>query len=125
MQLTGDAGLEVRLPVKAGARVVGVSFVREMWEPEGLPQPVQLGRVISNDQVYMGFANVASVEIGGPYNAALVAKTPASESASRKAIFVCEPPKASAEEKPCATTILSRIGRLAYRRPLSKSDVDT
>src|SRR5215469_16417475 len=52
MQLTGDAGLEVRVPVKAGSRVVGVSFVREMWEPEGLPQPIQLGRVISNDQVY-------------------------------------------------------------------------
>src|SRR4029077_13223736 len=53
MQLTGDAGLEVRVPVKAGNRLVGVSFVREMWEPEGLPQPTQLGRVISNDQVYM------------------------------------------------------------------------
>jgi hypothetical protein len=125
MQLTGDAGLEVRVPAKAGSRVVGVSFVREMWEPEGLPQPVQLGRVIANDQVYMGYANVASIEIGGPYGAPLISKTPSSESASRKAIFVCEPPKASAEERPCATTILSRIGRLAYRRPLTKADVDT
>lgn len=125
MQVTGDAGLEVRLPVKAGSRVVGVSFVREMWEPEGLPQPVQLGRVISNDQVYMGYANVASVEIGGPYDAPLLPKTPATESASRKAIFVCEPPKASAEERPCATTILDRMARLAYRRPVAKADTDT
>ncbi|MGA2714716.1 MAG: DUF1592 domain-containing protein [Bryobacteraceae bacterium] len=125
MQLTGDAGLEVRLPVKAGSRVVGVSFVREMWEPEGLPQPVQLGRVIANDQVYMRYANVASVEIGGPYDAPLVTKTPATESASRKAIFVCEPPKLSEEEKPCATAILSKIARLAYRRPVTKADVDT
>jgi hypothetical protein len=126
MQLTGDAGLEVRVPVKAGSSVVGVSFVREMWEPEGLPQPVQLGRVISNDQVYMGYANVASVEIGGPYQKApLISKTSSNESASRKAIFVCEPPKASAEERPCATTIFSRMGRLAYRRPLTKTDVDT
>jgi mono/diheme cytochrome c family protein len=126
MQLTGDAGLEVRLPVKAGSRVVGVSFVREMFEPEGLPQPVQLGRVISNDQVYMGLANVGSVEIGGPYNAPLPTKNPASETtSSRKAIFVCEPPKAISEERPCATTILSRIARLAYRRPVTKADVDT
>jgi len=126
MQLTGDAGLEVRVPVKAGSRVVGVSFVREMWEPEGLPQPVQLGRVISNDQVYMGYANVASVEIGGPYDAPLTPKTPGSEiTSSRKAIFVCEPPKASAEERPCATTILSRMARLAYRRPVTKADTDT
>ena len=54
MQLTGDAGLEVRVPVSAGPRVVGVSFVRELWEPEGLPQPLQRGRVLTNDQIYMG-----------------------------------------------------------------------
>jgi Protein of unknown function (DUF1592)/Protein of unknown function (DUF1588)/Protein of unknown function (DUF1585)/Protein of unknown function (DUF1587)/Protein of unknown function (DUF1595)/Planctomycete cytochrome C len=121
MQLTGDAGLEIRVPVQAGAKVVGVSFVREMWEPEGLPQPLQLGRVISNDQVYMGYANVGSVEIGGPY----ANHGPAKDSASRRAIFVCEPPKAAAEERSCATTILSRLARLAYRRPVTKEDVNT
>ena len=47
MQLDGDAGLEVRVPVTAGPHVVGVSFVRELWEPEGLPQPLQRGRVIT------------------------------------------------------------------------------
>ncbi len=67
MQIGGDAGLEVRVPVEAGPHVVGVSFVREMWEPEGLPQPLQRGRVITNDQVYMDYANVGSVQIGGPY----------------------------------------------------------
>jgi hypothetical protein len=107
--------------VQAGAKVVGVSFVREMWEPEGLPQPLQLGRVISNDQVYMGYANVGSVEIGGPY----ANHGPAKDSASRRAIFVCEPPKAAAEERSCATTILSRLARLAYRRPVTKEDVST
>ena len=70
MQVTGDAGLEVRVPVEAGPRVVGVSFVRELWEPEGLPQPLQRGRVIANDQVYMDYANVGSVQIGGPYQTA-------------------------------------------------------
>ena len=69
MQLDGDAGLEVRVPVTAGSRVVGVSFVRQLWEPEGLPQPLQRGRVITNDEVYMGHANVASLQIGGPYGA--------------------------------------------------------
>ncbi len=120
MQLTGDAGLEVRLPVQAGSHVVGVSFVRELWEPEGLPQPQQLGRVITNDQVYMGYANVASVQIGGPYEA----RGPAKDTASRRAIFVCQPP-AAAEERSCASTILSRMARFAYRRPVSKADVDT
>ncbi|MBV8844493.1 MAG: DUF1592 domain-containing protein [Bryobacterales bacterium] len=123
MQLTGDAGLEVRGPVKAGSHVVGVSFVREMWEPEGLPQPTQLGRVIANDQVYMSYANVASVQIGGPY-----ANTgPAKDTPSRRAIFVCQPSpnKNVAEERACASTILSRMARLAYRRPATKADVTT
>ncbi|HTA47378.1 MAG TPA: DUF1592 domain-containing protein [Bryobacteraceae bacterium] len=120
MQLTGDAGVEVRIPVQAGPRVVGVSFVREMWEPEGLPQPQQLGRVISNDQVYMGYANVGSVEIGGPYDAHAVAK----DSPSRRAIFVCDP-KVPSEERSCASTVLSRLARLAYRRPVTKADIDT
>jgi len=57
-----------------------------MWEPEGLPQPVQLGRVIANDQVYMGYANVAAVEIGGP----TMRTGPATDSTSRRAIFVCQ-----------------------------------
>src|SRR3989449_285412 len=87
MQITADAGLEVRVPVKAGPRSVGVSFVRELWEPEGLPQPLQRARVLTNDQIYMGYASVGSVQIGGPYTvAALGTDTP-----GRRAIFVCEP----------------------------------
>ncbi len=119
MQLTGDAGLEVRIPVKAGPRVVGVSFVRELWEPEGLPQPLQRGRVIANDEVYMDYANVGSVQIGGPYKAV----GPAKDTPSRRAIFVCQP--GGVEERACATKILSRMARLAYRRPATKADVQT
>ncbi|MGH9647795.1 MAG: DUF1595 domain-containing protein, partial [Bryobacteraceae bacterium] len=125
MQLTGDAGLEVRVPVQAGSRVVGVSFVREMWEPEGLPQPTQRGRVIANDQVYMDNANVGSVQIGGPYEV----QGPAKDTASRRAIYVCQPPKAgsanNSEQRACAATILSRMARLAYRRPVTKADTGT
>jgi hypothetical protein len=91
-----------------------------MFETEGLPQPTQLGRVISNDQVYMDYANVGSVQIGGPYDV----KGPAKDTASRKAIFTCYPKKA-AEENDCAATILGRMARLAYRRPTTKADTDT
>jgi mono/diheme cytochrome c family protein len=114
MLVTGDKGLEVRTQVEAGPHVVGASFVREMWEPEGLPQPQQRARVITNDQVYMDFANVHSVQIGGPYQTA----GPAKDTPSRRTIFVCEP-KVAAEERACATTILSRMARLAYRRPVT------
>jgi hypothetical protein len=67
MQAGGDAGVEIRMHVTPGPHKVGVSFVRELWAPEGLPQPLQRGRVIANDQVYMDYANVGSVQIGGPY----------------------------------------------------------
>jgi mono/diheme cytochrome c family protein len=118
MQVGGDAGLEVRGPVEAGPHLVTVSFVRQLWEPEGLPQPQQRGRVITNDQVYMGYANVGVIQIGGPYKSAGVAKnTP-----SRQAIFVCQPRSVS-EETACATKILSKVARSAYRRPVTKQDL--
>lgn len=120
MQIGGDAGLEIRVPVEAGPHIVGVTFVREMWEPEGLPQPLQRGRVITNDQVYMDYANVGSIQIGGPYKNS----GPAKDTPSRRAIFVCQP-KAAAEERACAMKILSRMARLAYRRPVTNRDVPT
>jgi hypothetical protein len=119
MQLTGDAGLEVRLPVSAGPRVVGVSFVRELWEPEGLPQPLQRGRVLTNDQIYMGNAAVGSVQIGGPYRV----DGKASNTQSHRRIFVCEP--SSSAEAACASRILSRMARLAYRRAVTPADEKT
>ena len=147
MQIGGDAGLEVRAPVEAGPRIVGVSFVREQWEAEGLPQPLQRGRVIGDDNVYMDYANVGKVQIGGPYQSV----APAKDTPSRRQIFVCEPKTASErsgagiggprkrsepsgvegpsrvseDELGCATKILSRMARLAYRRPATKADVQT
>src|SRR6185295_1028409 len=97
-----------------------VSFVRQLWEPEGLPQPQQRGRVITDDQVYMDYANVGAVQIGGPF-AVAAAKT---DTPSRRAIFICEP-KSAGDEKACATRILSNMARLAYRRPATAGDVQT
>jgi len=125
MQIGGDAGLEVRVPVDAGPRVVGVSFVREMWEPEGLPQPLQRARVIADDQVYMDYANVGWVQIGGPYKSPSpdISRT-TSDTPSRRAIFVCLP-KSAADEQPCASKILAHMAHLAYRRPVNTADVQT
>lgn len=115
---TADDPLEIRAPVKAGPRVVGVAFVREMWEPEGVAQPLQRGRVLTNDEVYMDYASVGSVQIGGPYQIAGRAQ----DTPSRREIFVCQP-RLGAEEKACATKILARMARRAYRRPVTDRDV--
>jgi hypothetical protein len=122
MQVGGDAGLEVRAPISAGPHVVGVSFVRELWEPEGLPQPLQRGRVIANDQVYMDYANVGSVQIGGPFSGLGTRGSGLAGSGlatpSRRAIFIC-----NEQNNECAGKILNRMARLAFRRPVTSADM--
>ena len=45
---------------------------------------------------------------------------------SRRAIFTCRPDVAAPEdERVCATEIVSRLARRAYRRPVTPDDVDT
>jgi mono/diheme cytochrome c family protein len=124
MQIEGDAGLQITVPVTAGPHVVGVSFLRELFEPEGLPQPLQRGRVITNDQVYMGYANVGQIQVGGPYKKD---DSKPKDTPSRRAIFVCEPKAgaSNAEVRACANKIVSKIARLAYRRPVTDPDVLT
>ena len=132
---TADESLEFRFPVEAGPRTVGVSFVRNVWEPEGILLPRQAGEVLSNDEVYYGNAAVAAVGIGGPYDPAGPGDTP-----SRRAVFTCRPDDAAADpavesdagggarpadERACAAEIVSRLARRAYRRPVTAADVDT
>ena len=117
---TADESLEVRVPVEAGPRTVGVSFVRNVWEPEGILLPRQAGEVLSNDEAYHGNAAVASVAIGGPYSVAGPGDTP-----SRRAVFTCRPDAAAPDERACAADIVSRLARRAYRRPVTAGDVDT
>ena len=109
------------MPVEAGPRTVSVSFVRNLWEPEGILKPRQAGEVLSNDEVYHGNAAVSAVAIGGPY-----AVTGPGDTPSRQAIFTCRPETtAPADERVCATEIVSRLARRAYRRPVTPDDLDT
>jgi len=116
--LHADEGLEVRLPVKAGPRVVGVTFVRKLSESEGVLQPRQTGFPLAVDERYDGNAAVDSVTIGGPYTVEGSGDTP-----SRLKIFVCRPERGRDEEA-CAGKIFSTLARRAYRRPVTAADVD-
>jgi hypothetical protein len=68
----------------------------------------------------MDYANVGSVFIAGPFEN----NGPAKDTPSRRAIFVCKPKAAPDEhaERACAATILARMARLAYRRPVTQAD---
>ena len=114
-----DSPLDIRVPVEGGPHLVGVSFVRSMWEPEGILQPQMAGELLSNDEMFHGDARVHSLTIEGPYEGVLPSDTP-----SRQKIFGCYPTEAS-EEGECATQILSRLARLSYRQPVTDQDLRT
>ena len=116
---TADAGLEVRLPVKAGTREVSISFVRQYYEPTGILQPPQHGFARATNELYHGHPAVDVVLIGGPYSIAGAGDTP-----SRRRVFVCRPAGTSPkDDEVCATQILSSLARRAYRRPVTEKDL--
>jgi mono/diheme cytochrome c family protein len=115
-----DAGLEANdVPVTAGEHVVGISFVRRAWEPEGIRQPPQTGFARTTNEYYHGNPAVEIVSIAGPYRVGTTADSP-----SRQKVFVCSPKDREGED-PCARKIVATLARRAYRRPVSDDDVQT
>ena len=116
--LEADTDLEVTFAARAGERVVGISFERKLWEPEGVLQPRQTGFPLAINERWDGNAAVDAVEIGGPY-----AVDGPGDTASRRLIFVCRPDD-GADAEPCARRILSRLARRAFRRPVTGDDIE-
>lgn len=112
-------GLEVTVPITAGPHEVTASYVRQQVEVEGIPQPRQGGRFPANDEAYLSYQKVHAIEIGGPY---LITSTD-NQSPSRQEIFSCYPSQRT-EEPECATEILARIARKAYRRQATDADIN-
>ena len=117
--LFADADLKVRFHAQAGPRVVGVSFVRQFAEPDGVLQPRQTAFALAVNDLRDGHAAVEQVAIGGPYSIDGPGDTP-----SRRAVFVCRPVD-RADEEPCARQILSTLARRAYRRGVTDADIET
>jgi hypothetical protein len=109
-----DARLQARVRVKAGTHAVGITFVektaaRGVTVLKPLRSPVD---TVDSD----GIPRIDSVNIAGPFNA-----TSPGDTASRRRIFTCTP--SGADERRCATSIVSAIARRAYRRPVTDSEV--
>ena len=139
----GERRLEIRQPIAAGLRTIGVTFLRDSTKPEiallggrGAPPPpghpggtgsappeeldlrldgVRLQRFAVPES--NNPPQATGVTISGPYQIKGPGDTP-----SRARIFVCRP-AGKAEEEPCARRILAGVGRRAFRRPLSDADL--
>jgi cytochrome c5 len=114
-----DAALEAHFAAKAGTRVVAVSFVGEPRPmAEGVLQPRQAGYPLAIDEMQNGDPAVENIAIGGPYTTSGPGDTP-----SRRQLFTCSPAP-GVDERQCARSILSRLARRAFRRPVGDADAD-
>ncbi len=129
---SADAGLEARIPVKAGPHSVGVAFrMEDDSVTEGvLRENLRFDFGGSKGQTKTSEPLIDSVIIRGPFDAKGLSETP-----SRRRIFVCHPAtspiklaslnsgNSAKEDENCAAKILSTLARRAYRRPVNDGDV--
>jgi cytochrome c5 len=113
-RMNADDDLEVRLPIKAGTRLVAAAFTDSAPSPE----KVYRARRDRGSQDAEGSApGVDMLYISGPFNG----KTP-EDTPSRQQIVTCRPATAR-EEEPCARKIVTSLARRAYRRPVTDADI--
>src|SRR6266853_1182252 len=113
-----DARLRVRVPVKAGPRLVAATFIRKIAENTNRLRPFLRSNAGTYDST--GRPHVKSLTVTGPFNATGPGDTP-----SRRHIFICRPTATASEkaEEDCARRIFTTLARRAYRRPVVESDV--
>jgi mono/diheme cytochrome c family protein len=115
---TLDKDLKARVTVRAGPHDIGVTFIRDGSSlAETARQPLQ-ARFNERRHPRTGPA-IDQVSVTGPHAAKGAEDTP-----SRRRLFVCQPDGKDKDEADCARTILSTLMRRAYRRPISKEEVE-
>ena len=114
---SADEGLEVRVQVEAGTRLLSAAFLdrRAVDEGELDAHPGVSSLAYSRDR--NAAMALDTIEVRGPYSA----RTP-SDSPSRRQVFVCHPSQGIGEIA-CADRILTNLARRAFRRPVSDEDV--
>lgn len=112
-----DGKLKIRVPVTAGLHRVGVTFVEN--SSSLLERRRQPYAAAFNMHRHPRLSPaIYQVTINGPYNAKGPGDTP-----SRRKILVASPQNSSEEDR-CAEKILSHLMRRAFRRPVTKADLD-
>jgi mono/diheme cytochrome c family protein len=121
--MAGDAGdgiLEVTIPVRAGSRAVGATFLATNYRPS-LDMIRQFDRKsLENNSIpqLQYYPAIGFLRIQGPFTA----QRP-TDSRSMRRVITCHP-ASPAQEEGCARTILSTLAKHAYRRPVTARDVD-
>jgi mono/diheme cytochrome c family protein len=110
-----DARLQVRVPVKAGQRAVGATFVRKIGEGTQRLRPFLRSSAGTYDST--GRPHIETLTVAGPFDPTGPGDTP-----SRRRVFSCRPVKA-ADEDACARTIVSTVSRRAFRRAVSNAEL--
>src|SRR2546423_2264155 len=110
---------DIPLQVKAGVHEVVVTFIER--------SRVATDDLIAGGTQYSGFGFkgylrlprlIGPVEIAGPQAAAGLTRTP-----SREKLLICKP-EAPEQERACAERITRDLAARAFRRPVTKEDVD-
>jgi mono/diheme cytochrome c family protein len=110
-----DARLQVRVPVKAGPRVVTAAFLQRSRAADS--RKLQPYRSSFDTYDSTGVPHIETLVVKGPFTVSAPGETP-----SRARIFTCRP-TTPAREEPCARQILSSFVRRAYRQPVSPGDL--
>src|SRR5436309_5480388 len=115
-----DGTLEVTVPVRAGSRLVGATFIATNYRPSLDIIRHYDRQSLENNTIpqIQNYPAIGFLRIQGPFNA----ERPA-DSASRRKVFVCQPK--SAGENECAKHILTALARRAYRRPPTAEEMAT
>ena len=120
-RMNADDTLELRLPIKAGTRLVAAAFT------DAAPTPERIVRSRGRNgpgEVDGNAPGIDVLSISGPFDGRIPEDTP-----SRHRIFTCKPAgareqQASArEEEACVRRIMGTLARRAYRRPVTDEDV--
>jgi len=116
---TGDAveaRMRAKVKVTAGPHDVAVAFIDNMAVKDTVRVQPFLRSSADNFE-WAGAPHVQTLAITGPFNPTGSGDTP-----SRREIFTCRP-AAKVAERACASQILGRLARRAYRQPVGAAEL--
>ena len=115
-----DGTIDVTVPVKAGSRMVGVTFLATNYRPSlDLIRQYERKSLEDNGIPQLEYyPAVGILRIRGPFN-----PTRPEDSRSLRKVFTCHPSSAD-QEAACSQEILTTLMRHAYRRPVTPADME-